>query len=122
MSSNRLIYDNCAYATELKESTSQLTYNIFTPKYENSVQCPVGDFTNVLPFSSRVDVENELQGITRNNSKCPSQKYDPTVAFKAPLFTPPNMCSSIYYITPNNLNKPNSNMLNTNNLRNFCNK
>lgn len=122
MSSNRLIYDQCAYATELKESTSQIDYNIFVDKYENSKQCPVGDFTNILDFSSRVDVENELQGITRNNSKCPGQKFDPNAEFKVPAFTPPNMCSSIYYITPSNLSRPNSSMLNTNNLETFCSK
>ena len=121
MTSNRLSYDNCAYAQVLKESTSQLDYNLFVNKYENEKQCPGGDFTNVLPFNNRVDVENELQGIVRNNSKCSSLKYDPTVEFKAPGFSPPNMCSSIYYITPTNLVKPTSNMLNNNNLNNMCN-
>jgi len=29
MSSNRLIYDNCAYSTEIKESISPLQYNLF---------------------------------------------------------------------------------------------
>ena len=121
MTSNRLTYDNCAYAQVLKESTSQLDYNIFVKKYENEKQCPGGDFTNVLPINNRVDVENELHGIVRNSSKCSSLKYDPTVEFKAPGFSPPTMCASIYYITPNNLVKPTTNMLNNINLNNMCN-
>ena len=68
MSSNRLIYDNCAYSTEIKESISPLQYNLFKGKYENNIQCPVGDFSNIIEVSSRVDVENELTGLTRQNT------------------------------------------------------
>ena len=56
MSSNRLIYDTCAYATEIKESTSPLEYNLFKNKYENCVQCPTGDFTNVVELTFPVKV------------------------------------------------------------------
>ena len=121
MSSNRLIYDKCAYATEIKESTSPLEYNLFKGKFENCKQCPTGDFTNVVEFGARADVENELHGLSRPGTLCPSLKYNPNNNFKTPDFSPPAMCENIHYITPNNLEKPNSTMLNEKNLGiNFC--
>ena len=121
MSSNRLIYDKCAYATEIKESTSPLEYNLFKGKYENCKQCPAGDFTNIVEFGARADVENELYGLNRPGTLCPSLKFDPTKEFKAPEFSPAHMCENIHYITPNNLEKPKTNMLNEKNLGiNFC--
>ena len=121
MSSNRLIYDTCAYATEIKESTSPLEYNLFRGKFENCEQCKVGDYQNIVPFGPRADVESELYGLTRKESLCPSMKYDPSKEFKAVEFSHPNMCANIYYITPNNLEKPTNPMLNENNLSiNFC--
>ena len=114
MSSNRLIYDKCAYATEIKESTGPLEYNLFKGKYENCKQCPVGEFTNA-------DTESELHGLTRPGTKCPELKFDPTKEYKYPELSPARMCENIYYITPNNLEKPTTNMLNENNLGiNFC--
>ena len=48
--------------------------------------------------------------------------YDPKNSFVKPEFSPPTMCSSIYYITPNNLEKPKTNMLNESKLGvNSCN-
>jgi len=121
MSSNRLSYDKCAYATEIKESTSPLEYYLFKGKYENCKQCPVGEFTNNLEFGSRAETESELYGITRLGSKCPSLKFDPSKEFKYPEFSPARMCESIYSLTPNNLEKPTTNMLNERNLGiNFC--
>jgi hypothetical protein len=116
MSSNRLIYDKCAYATTIKESTGSLEYNLFLGKYENCKQCPAGEFTNNLEFGSRADTESELYGITRLGTKCPSLKFDPNTNFKYPELSPARMCENIYYITPNNLEKPTTNMLNEKNL------
>ncbi len=116
MSSNRLIYDSCAYATTIKESTSPLEYNLYRGKFENCKQCPVGDFTNNLEFGSRADTESELYGLNRPGTLCPTLKFNPASGFKNPAFSPAKMCESIYYITPNNLEKPTSNMLNENNL------
>jgi hypothetical protein len=116
MSSNRLIYDKCAYATTIKESTGSLEYNLFKGKFENCKQCPVADFTNVIEFGSRADTESELYGINRQSSLCPSLKFDPTNEYLNPDFSPPKMCENIYYITPNNLEKPTTNMLNEKNL------
>ena len=121
MSSNRLIYDKCSYAIELKESTSPLDYYLYKGKYEQCKQCAVGDFTNNIAFESRADVENELFGLSRPNTLCPSLKYNPLKPFKTPNFSPPIMCANIYHITPNNLEKPTSSMLNENNWGiNFC--
>ncbi len=116
MSSNRLIYDKCAYATEMKESTGPLEYNLFKGKYENCKQCPVGQFTNILDFGPRADVESELYGINRLGTKCPQLKFDPKKGYKYPELSPPRMCENIYHITPNNLEKPQHNMLNEKNL------
>ena len=114
MSSNRLIYDKCAYATEIEESTSSLYYNLFKGKYENSHQCPVGNFSNIIELSNRADVESELYGLNRVGTLCPSLKYNPKNKFKSVDFSPPRMCDNIYFITPNNIEKPLSNMLNEN--------
>jgi hypothetical protein len=122
MSSNRLMYDRCAYATEIKESTEPLEYNLFLGKYENCKTCPVGNFPNVLPFGPRTNVESELWGITRPATDCPEKKFIANSDFKGKLpFSPPEMCQSIYGITPNNLVKPKTNMINNKNLGvNFC--
>jgi hypothetical protein len=123
MSSNRLIYDQCAYAAEIKESTSPLDYNLYKGKYETCTQCKAGDYPNVIELGPRADVESELYGINRRESLCPSMKYDPTKEFKTPLFTPPRVCASIYHITPNNLEKPTGPMINESKLGvNFCSK
>lgn len=123
MSSNRLIYDKCAYASEIKESTSPLEYYLFKGKYESCKQCTVGNFTNNLPFDLKTDTESELLGLTRPNTKCPSLKYDSTKGYNNPMFSPAIMCQSIYQLTPNNLEKPTTNMLDNKNLGiNFCTK
>ena len=111
MSSNRLIYDKCAYDKEIKESTNPLEYNLFVGKYEKCDKCPVGEYTNILEFGDRATVENELFGLTRPNSKCPGNKFDPTVKFNNPNVSDPKLCENIYNITPNNLEKPTTNML-----------
>lgn len=112
MSSNRLKYDICAYATTMKESTGPLEYNLFKGKYENEIQCPVGDFTNIIQFGDRATVENELYGLNRPGTLCPTLKFDPSKPFSQVELSPTKLCESIYYITPNNLNKPTTNMLN----------
>ena len=111
MSSNRLKYDSCAYTTDINESIRPLDYNLFEGKYLNSKSCPSSDYTNTVPFTNRTIVENELYGLTRSSTNCPKLKYDPNNKFKAEPLSPPKMCDNIYYITPNNLEKPKNNML-----------
>ena len=116
MSFNHLKYDTCAYATTIKESTEPLEYWLYKGKYETCSPCKNGDFTNNIDFSIRMDVENELFGLTRLGSDCPSLKYDPTKPYNNPMFSPPTICQNIYGLTPSNLINPISNMLNENNL------
>jgi hypothetical protein len=69
----------------------------------------------------KTDVENELLGLSRHLTKCPELKFDPNTEFKTPNFSAARLCQSIYQITPNNLEKPTTNMLNEKNLGiNFC--
>ena len=106
MSSNRLSYDKCAYAKEVEQSTSPLDYQMFKGKYENCKKCVKGDNTNILDFGVRTDIENELRNQDRVNSNCPSSKYNPKKKYNKVQFTPPSVCSGIYHLTPNNLEKP----------------
>ena len=83
MSYNRLRYDQCAYKTELDQSVGPLEYILNPMKYENCQKCRhefglVGG-TNVSHIKGNlVDLENDLRGQTRSNSKCPAKKYSPT--------------------------------------------
>ena len=95
MSSNRLIYDKCAYATEMKESTGPLEYNLFKGKFESCLNCPTGNFTNILEFGIKTDVESDLKGQVRVGSRCPSEKF-PLNAGTAVGFTPAITCQGIY--------------------------
>jgi hypothetical protein len=117
MSSNRLTYDKCAYAETVKESTGSLEYNLFIGKYEKCEKCPVGAFANIVPFPKLADVESELWGLTRPGTLCSSGKYQQGSKTAYEDLSPARMCDSIYYITPNNLEKPKTNMLNENNLK-----
>jgi hypothetical protein len=111
MSSNRLIYDDCAYAKKVQESTTPLQYNLYTGQFENCYNCPSDSksngtkISNILPFGHRADVESELNNQTRFASLCPSKKYNPCKSFQGYQYTPPEVCKGIYHITPNNLPK-----------------
>ena len=109
MSFNRLNYDNCAYAKTLQESTGSLEINLYLGKFENKKQCPVGKFTNNLQFGIRADVESDLWGVIRQDSKCPEKKYNPEKPGPKLDFTPARVCDTIYYITPTNMKMPTSN-------------
>ena len=82
MSSNRLLYDTCAYRKELDESVGPLSYVLNPIKYENCNKCRmelgiVGG-TNVSHIRGNlVDLENDLRGQTRSASLCPTKKYQP---------------------------------------------
>jgi len=103
MSFNKLSYDSCAYNLTVAESMSSLYYNLYTGKYENCEDCKNGNYTTILSHEVRADVENELFGLRRPNTRCPQNKFDPNNNYEPPKHTPPQLCQSIYYITPNNL-------------------
>ena len=82
MSSNRLMYDTCAYKKELDQSTGSLSYLLNPMKYENCNKCRmelglVGGSAVSQIRGNLVDLENDLRGSTRTNSRCPSKKYIP---------------------------------------------
>lgn len=110
MSFNRLAYDSCAYTKTLQQSTDPLDYNLFKGKYESCKECPIGSFTNNLEFGAKTDVESDLKGQTRINSRCPTKKF-PANSQNGIPYTSPLVCENIYYITPNNLTKITSNGL-----------
>ena len=87
MSSNRLIYDTCAYKKNLDQSVGPLSYILNPIKYENCSKCRmelgiVGG-TDVSQIKGNlVDLENDLRGATRAASLCPSAKYQPSCTNK----------------------------------------
>lgn len=73
---NRLIYDNCAYQKSLYESTDVLKRQLYEGAYEHCDKCIQDENSFYRPFDL-VDIESELKNITRANSKCPQNKYNP---------------------------------------------
>ena len=82
MSSNRLIYDTCAYKKTLVESTGPFAYSMYPGKYDNCAKCrielgSVGG-NGVSIFSGNlVDLESDLRGQNRPASLCPQTRYQP---------------------------------------------
>lgn len=82
MSSNRLIYDTCAYKKELDQSVGPLSYVLNPIKFENCNKCRmelgvVGGTAVSQIKGNLVDLENDLYGITRSASLCPAKHYIP---------------------------------------------
>ena len=100
MSSNRLIYDECAYKKSLEESISPLKYMMYPGKYDNDSKCRiefglVGGNGVSLFCGNLVDLESDLRGQTRLNSNCPTKMYSPP-SEKPKLFHQPT-CQMQYY-------------------------
>lgn len=79
MSSNRLIYDTCAYETEMGEGANQLTYTLDPTKFYQEKPCRmelgvVGGNNVSLVKGNLVDLETDLRGLTRFNTRCPELK------------------------------------------------
>jgi len=82
MSSNRLIYDTCAYKHRVGESVESISYLLNPIKYENCSKCRhelgiVGGSSVSQISGNLVDLESDLRGQTRMNSGCPNKKYLP---------------------------------------------
>tara|TARA_Y100000389_G_C17335556_1_gene450437 strand:+ start:229 stop:690 length:462 start_codon:yes stop_codon:yes gene_type:complete len=80
MSSNRLIYDTCAYKHELSQSVGPLQYVLNPMKYENANKCRmelglVGGTAVSHVQGNLVDLETDLRGQTRRTTKCPTRLY-----------------------------------------------
>ena len=82
MSFNRLSYDHCAYKSELAESVSYLSYMLDPVRYEHCQKCRpesgiVGGTAVSHAKGNLVDLENNLFGIDRPNTHCPTFKWTP---------------------------------------------
>ena len=80
MSFNRLSYDNCAYQHHLTESVGTLAYVLDPSRFENCNKCRVelgivGGTAVSHVKGNLVDLESDLRGTTRLQSKCPTLKY-----------------------------------------------
>lgn len=112
-SSNRLIYDRCAYQKELYESTSPLAYRLYEGAQENCKKC-MHNNEFYRPFDL-VDIESELLNITRPNTHCPQFKYNPncktsklctsTFSKDVPIVPAPEVCPIVFNNIPRMTNK-----------------
>lgn len=103
MSSNRLIYEPCAYEAAVKQSTDPLKYITSVDAYENSKRCG-----SKVEFGNRADIESELRGQSRLQSNCPSKKYNPgEMAYQVAdkNYSPPDACSFTTGHHPGNSHK-----------------
>ena len=80
MSSNRLIYDTCAYKHNLQQSVGPLEYVLNPMKFENSSKCRIdlgviGGTAVSHVRGNLVDLETDLRGQTRRSTKCPTKLY-----------------------------------------------
>jgi hypothetical protein len=112
-SSNRLIYDKCAYDKNLSESVAPLNYRMYSGAHENCNKCVHDKIYR--PFDL-VDQESELKNITRLSTKCPEFKYNPnckkqkgckkhchtTFDNNNPIVLAPEVCPIVF----NNIEKP----------------
>ena len=73
MSSDRTIYDQGAYLTKTDQSSKPLEWVLDVNAHESCKVC--GPKPNVSEHGDRVNLESELFGLDRKNSRDPSQKY-----------------------------------------------
>ncbi len=82
MSSNRLMYDTCAYEQRLNQSTSPGNYMMYPGKYNHCAKCRMqlgivsGNDVSIYD-GNMVDLESDLYGINRQASLCNKSKYHP---------------------------------------------
>jgi hypothetical protein len=80
MTSERLLYDRCAYSHKLREDAGMLGYVMDPCRYHNDNKARIefgimGGTTVSHIEGNLVDLESDLRGITRINSKCPTFQY-----------------------------------------------
>lgn len=103
MSFSRLNYDNDAYVTKLNEIIGVGDYQLGTPR----VDCQPCNFyapgVNLNMFNDGmcekelIDVDSELIGITRKDSRCPAKKYLPS---DKPFCNVKKITKECSYLTP----------------------
>lgn len=85
MSFSRLNYDDDTYVTKLNETIGTGLYQIQTPRMGcNDKDCTfyapgliLDKFDDGMCEKELIDVDSELLGITRKDSRCPAKKYLP---------------------------------------------
>tara|TARA_Y100000816_G_scaffold273753_1_gene240383 strand:+ start:1372 stop:1731 length:360 start_codon:yes stop_codon:yes gene_type:complete len=76
MSSNRLIYDDCASLNHTKDNKNQLSWIVDNNRFENSNNCMIdlgvngGNTSTNNNIADRVDIESKLRGTGNYDSKC----------------------------------------------------
>lgn len=93
---NRLSYDTCAYNQELHQSVAPVSYVLDPIKFEHCNKCRpefgiIGGTAVSHISGNMVDLENDLRGQNRPNTKCPAYKYLPS---------PTNIIQGKEYIKP----------------------
>jgi len=85
MSFNRLTYDTCSYNQVLHETISPGVYQLATPQNVCKPCHPTDPYirlqglgASISKTTPLIDIDSELIGIVRNNSRCPQRKYLPT--------------------------------------------
>ena len=100
MSSNRLIYDQCAEEQQTVDSTKPLTYAFYLGKYENCNKCKKpNNAIDAQPFQDRVMLEGELRNIDVTRTSCDkyrSKQFDP----KCMIDPKDKQCNTNPIITP----------------------
>jgi len=91
MASDRSLYDMGVYNIRTSESTKPLSYMMTINAHENCITC--GDKPNVSVHKERVNLENDILGLTRKSTKDPKEKYqyNPKIA-ETLNYTPPYLC------------------------------
>ena len=107
MQSDRSIYDQGAYMIKTKESNKPLSYMLMINAHENCTIC--GDIPNVSVHADRVNLENDILGITRKLTKDPSKAYqmDPKIA-QTLNYVPPYLCER-NLVNPSFISQTNTN-------------
>lgn len=80
---NRLTYDICSYNKSLGESVAPLDYLLDISQFEHCDKCRVelgliGGTSVSHIQGNMVDLENDLRGQNRPNTRCPSFKFLPS--------------------------------------------
>mgnify|MGYP001163521012 CR=1 FL=1 len=76
MSSNRLMYDECASLNHTKDNKNQLSWIVDNNRFENTNNCMIdlgtngGNTTVNNTIADRVDIESKLRGNGNYDSKC----------------------------------------------------
>ena len=76
MSSNRLMYDECASANHTNDNKNQLSWIVDNNRFENTNNCMIdlgvhsGNTSINNSIADRVDIESKLRGNGNYDSKC----------------------------------------------------